>query len=83
MEQQTPSIGRIVHYVLNAGRNAGEHRPAIIVRVWPGDLVNLQVFPDSNEDGTSNDCLPVPMWQTSIRFDADGANHTWHWPERV
>jgi hypothetical protein len=51
------SIGRIVHYVLATG----EHRPAIIVRVWPGeygndevkDGINVQVFLDGKND---SDC---------------------------
>jgi len=51
---QKPTIGRIVHYVLANG----EHRPAIIVRVWPGeygndevkDGINVQVFLDGGND---------------------------------
>lgn len=84
MSEQKPTIGRSVHYVLNEGPHAGEHRPAVIVRTWSGNLVNLQVFPDSDEDGTSNDCLPVPMWKTSVDLDETGERQrSWHWPERV
>lgn len=47
-------LGRIVHFVLANG----EHRPAIIVRVWPGeygndevkDGINAQVFLDGGND---------------------------------
>jgi hypothetical protein len=47
-------IGRIVHYVLADG----EHRPAIIVRVWPDeygnaevkDGINVQIFNDGGND---------------------------------
>ena len=50
----SPRIGRIVHYVLANG----EHRPATIVRVWPGEFgndevkdgVNLLVFLDGMND---------------------------------
>jgi len=53
--------GSLVHYVLNGSPNAGEHRPAIVVKVWrhrddeTGELVagihgtcQLQVFTDSD-----------------------------------
>ncbi len=87
MSEQQPSIGRIVHYVLDTGPDAGQHRPAIIVRTW-GDLptspVQLQVFTDSDADETSNDQLPPVMWKTSRIQDASGLQPgTWHWPERV
>jgi hypothetical protein len=84
LSEQEPSIGRVVHYVLDSGPYKGEHRPAFIVRCWAADLVNLQVFPDSNAEGTSNDCLPVPLWATSRKYDATGElPGTWHWPDRV
>ena len=45
--EQKPSIGRVVHYVLPAdARYPGEHRPALIVKVWNDSSVNLQVFVD-------------------------------------
>lgn len=34
MSEQVPSIGRVVHYVLEAGPHQGERRPALIVQVW-------------------------------------------------
>lgn len=44
--------GRIVHYVLPDGNHEGEHRPAIIVKVWnkTTGYVNLQVFVDGTND---------------------------------
>lgn len=50
--------GRIVHYVLPDGDSEGEHRPAIVVKVWsqsdPGQpdyaTVNLTVFTDHEND---------------------------------
>ncbi len=72
-DQQVPSVGRIVHYVLPSG----EHRPAIIVKVWhdtpdPGTS-NLHVFLDKFEVGEQD--------LTSITR-GDGPGH-WHWPEYV
>ena len=81
---ETPSIGRIVHYVLRDGRSAGEHRPAIIVRVWEPEAgyVNLQVLTDGANDGA--EAGSGMIWATSVfpdeQFQGPG---TWHWPERV
>lgn len=52
--------GRMVHFVLPDGNNTGEHRPAIVVKVWGNGLdnlpengySNLQVLTDSLNDGT-------------------------------
>jgi hypothetical protein len=82
--------GRIVHYVLDQGRNIGQHRPAIVVRVWyveheggiksapVNGLCQLQVFTDE-----SNDDLPAVMWVTSCVFDESAAPRSWHWPEKA
>ena len=84
MAEQVPSVGRIVHYVLPDGRSKGEHRPAIIVRIWdeypkPESMCQLQVFTDGN-----NDELPNVLWATSVHQDAETkAPRTWHWPEFV
>lgn len=76
----TPSVGRIVHYVLPDGRNRGTHRPALIVAVWSETIVNLQVFTDGPNDG--NDYVTGQVWRTSVRFAEEGDFGTWHWPER-
>lgn len=85
--------GRIVHYVLNEGRDKSEHRPAIVVRVWRVNTIEgkaippengccqLQVFTDS--DGKYNDELPPVMWKTSVTFDESGTPGTWHWIEKA
>lgn len=78
---QVPSIGRIVHYILESGHHQGEHRPAIIVKVWaespePQTACQLQVFTDSTNDG-----LPPVYWATS-RQQGDKPGQ-WHWPEYV
>jgi hypothetical protein len=87
MDDQIPSIGRSVHFVLDSGPNKGEHRPAVIVKTWgdlPTSAVNLQVFTDSNPLETSNDCLPPVLWKTSVVQDPTGKKpYSWHWPERV
>jgi hypothetical protein len=83
-----PSIGDQCHYVLEAGWSQGQHRPAIIVRVWgtdPGAAVNLLVFVDgSNDQFPNNDPpggVPLVLWRTSKLRDDDMAPGTWHWPE--
>jgi len=74
-----PTVGRIVHYVLREGRNTGEHRPAIIVRVWTDTTVQLQVFTDK----TNDDMTDGVIWQTSVMLDDSSEKiGTWHWPER-
>ncbi len=81
MTDTAPMVGDVVHYILDSGPGAGEHRPAMVVRLWPDGKVNLQVFPDSN--GTEyNDRLPCPYWVTSRKQD-EGATKsgTWHFIE--
>ncbi len=84
---RTPSIGRIVHFVLPAGgcfQNAGEHRAAIIVRVWGNDCVNLKVFTDSDVPNAGGRMVAdgVDVWVSSVIFDPTGvAERSWHWPE--
>lgn len=81
--------GRIVHFVLPDGRHAGEHRPAIVVKVWrQGDgtppangYSNLVVFMDGTNDGASlGGCI---NWQTSIEYSAESKPRTWHWIEKA
>lgn len=85
---QIPSVSRIVHYVLPDGQHPGEHRPAIIVKVWgdqPDSMVNLQVFTDSvNDFVTSHPGGSGIMWRTSVHRDEDTkAPGSYHFPERV
>lgn len=71
--------GMIVHYVMPNGRYPGEHRPAMVVRIWPGaHSVQLNVFVDFENDGYSTS----PIWATSVVEDSSGQKPgTWHWPE--
>ncbi len=74
--------GCIVHYVLNEGKHVGEHRPAIVVKVWrtsdgkapENGCSQLQVFTDKDNDG-----LPTILVRTSVTFDESGAPGSWHW----
>lgn len=75
--------GRMVHYVLPGGRNEGEHRPAVIVRVWDAHtgVSNLQVFLDGTNDGHRH---PGGLrWVTSVRYSEDKEPDTWHWIEQA
>lgn len=80
--------GRIVHYVLPDGPHAGEHRPAIVVKVWRqsdgtppvNGYSNLMVFVDGTND---NPNYSGPVWATSIEFSADPRPRTWHWIEKA
>ena len=61
-----PNQGRMVRYVLSAGRSAGQSRPAMVVRDWSekgNGCVNLQVFLDGSNDAGAEgtpDVFPVP-----------------------
>lgn len=81
--------GRIVHFVLPDGPHKGEHRPAIVVKVWrQGDgtpptngYSNLLVFMDGTNDGPNfGGCV---NWQTSVTFDQESKPRTWHWIEKA
>lgn len=82
--------GRIVHYVMPDG----EHRPAIVVRVWDKDMgmVNLTVFPDWRNDSSGTDvngkqyimpgtCVNGLLWETSRLYSEGKEPYTWHWIE--
>ena len=74
--------GRMVHFVMPDG----EHRAAVIVRVWrpqtpanPG-YSNLTVFTDWGNDGTGNET--GLRRETSICYSEAKEPQTWHWIER-
>lgn len=76
---QNPAIGRIVHFVLEEKFiNDGECRPAMIVRPWPGDEANLQVFLDGGND-TEVDGEYI-RWAPNVAHDCNADFGTWHWP---
>lgn len=79
--------GHIVHYVLSNG----EHRAAIVVRVFEpygkeAGLANLIVFSDGSNDKSvvSGEVSPQGLfWATSAHYDPEGTkHHTWHWLEK-
>ncbi len=84
--------GRIVHYVMPDGRNRGEDRPAIVVRVWRVDgkppangVCQLAVFVDGTNDYVNlpmdnTSFMPV-IWKTSVVHSAEHEFGTWHWIE--
>jgi hypothetical protein len=78
-----PTLGRLVHFVLTSGRNAGQHRPAIVVRVHEAkpkesSQLNLQVFTDGE-----NDELPNVLHVERITRDEKAGANTWHEPEEA
>jgi hypothetical protein len=79
--------GRIVHFVLPDGPSTGEHRPAIVVRVWrqyqqqyPG-YSNLLVFTDGTNDG--DPYAGGLYWATSVSYSEEPTPRSWHWIERA
>ncbi len=81
--------GRIVHFVLPAGPHAGEHRPAIVVKIWDkwnekSGVVNLQVFYDgTNDHPHAQSDGPHIYWETSVGYSSEPEARTWHWIERA
>jgi hypothetical protein len=80
MSEPTPTIGRIVHYVMT-DEAAGKIRPAIVVAVVDATTLNLQVFSDGENDGGNH--RGNVRHRTLVAHDAAGAPGTWHWPEHV
>lgn len=66
-----PTIGRIVHYWEASG---SEPVPAIIVKVWSDDCVNLRIF----RDAPATDFEHV----TSTMRCNQGDKWGWDWPDR-
>ena len=51
MSEQTLTHGRIVEFRLDGGPNAGQYRPAMVVRVWTDECAQLEVHTDRSNDG--------------------------------
>jgi len=70
-------IGRIVRYVLpDTYSRAGEEVPAMIVRVWNSECVQLKLFLDEINDTETEDFV------SSATFGGTTEKGTWHWPQR-
>jgi hypothetical protein len=72
--KQVPSVGRMVHYVSYAFADGEipEHRAAIITEAW-GSFEKVRL------------CVMSPtgmFFNQDVEHDEDGAQGTWHWPER-
>lgn len=83
MDQQKPSVGRIVHYQ-SYGSPGGEFqsvpRAAVITEVTaPADA------PDQPSDTVGLAVLnPTGMFfNRGVQYDASGKPGTWRWPPRV
>jgi hypothetical protein len=48
---------------------AGDICPAMVVKVWPGDSINLKVMLDGSDT----------YWATSVTFSDTKQPRTWHW----
>src|SRR5262245_20177326 len=82
----TPTIGRLVQFRVSET----EVRPALVVRVWSDEMVNLQVFLDGHNDAAWKRAgVDVPMftfderergqaWKTSVHV-GNGIGD-WSWP---
>jgi hypothetical protein len=81
MDSQKPTVGRIVHFTLDHGPNAGQARPAMVVRVWNDTCVQLQVFMDGTNDGP--EYTSGLRWCTSVHHAAEPTAGRWHWPPRA
>lgn len=70
------SIGRIVNYVLpDTHQRAGEVVPALIVRVWNSECVQLKLFLDE-----VNDPEQEPTFASSAVYGSPDEKGAWHWP---
>lgn len=75
--EQLPSIGRQVTYVRpQTGIEDEMEVTATITDVWDAEAgaVKLTAFPP--------DCAPEPV-AGIVKYDAEGGENTWAWPERV
>lgn len=89
----TPSVGRIVHYV-SYGTPGGEYkstcRAAIITEVTPESDANLAQGEIEHWDPPAlvkvDLCVMNPeglFLKQGLQWDPNKAGGTWHWPERV
>lgn len=73
----TPTIGRIVHYVLTKGPSEGQPRAAIITFAEAGsDKISLTAFPAADRDG-----MGATFSAFNVPFSENREPGTWHWPE--
>lgn len=79
-----PVDGEMVFYTLGSEwNNPGEVRPALVVRVWSEEVVNLLVFLDGANDKFigPDGWQSVPghvLWKTSVPYAEAGPGASWH-----
>lgn len=69
LEEVSVEAGRFVNFVLDEGPNVGEVRPALVMRAWngeTGEMLNLLVFTDTDQEGRHNDRVGPILWRTSV-----------------
>lgn len=79
-----PVDGEMVYYTLgNEWNRPGEVRPAMVVRVWSTEVVNLLIFLDGDNDKFigSDGWQTVPghvLWKTSVPYAQQVPAASWH-----
>lgn len=86
---QTPTIGRIVHYVTD-GRTDTYELPAVITCTrdsHPNTEASLEVVPMPDEGCVHLSVMtpgPTKIYtELNVPYSEDKINRSWHWPERV
>jgi hypothetical protein len=88
MTGQTPSVGRVVHYV-SRGSADGVYPPvcrAAIITQVPTMIEDGYGASDPNDDQTVGLCTLNPtgmFFDPLVAHDEGGEPGSWHWPERV
>lgn len=79
-----PVDGEMVYYTLgDDSSRSGEVRPAMVVRVWSEQTVNLLIFLDGDNDKFvgADGWQSVPghvLWKTSVPYAESGPGASWH-----
>lgn len=82
---ESPTPGRLVQVRIAAS----EWRPAIVVRAWPENRVNVQVCLDGRNDQrhgfSANECENGWAWRTSVPEESSAPEVlvAWRWPPRA
>jgi hypothetical protein len=86
---QQPTVGRIVHVLVDPKDNNGSDvAPAIITRVWgapdgyPGGAVNIRVLRDGYP-GDSEWMTSIPLYDDEESARATGLARAAFWPPRA
>ena len=76
-------MGDFVEYVLDDDTKfPGAVRPALVVRVYTPEVVNLIVFVDGPNDYGKvffkNGEIGLQLWRTSVKYSEEYKPRTWH-----